>query len=1118
MTFSRKAALTCGASAGAVLWASGAWAQMHNFNVPSEPAAKAIPEFARQAGVQITAPSDGLAGIQTQAITGDFDVHSALSTLLDGTGITIAADDGHSIVLASANLSAGTGPVRPAGIQLAQAQQVAQAAPAQTAQPAVEEVLVTGSLIHGAAAVGVPVTSLGQQDFLEAGAVTTSDLLKTQPSVSVLESLTATNTGGDIGGIQRVSLHNVGRTLLMVDGVRMTGQGINGTSTDPSFIPSLALDSLDVLADGASATYGSDAIGGVVNVLLKRGYDGAVSEFRISDSTDIGGLSLMGSQLYGRKWDSGDITLTYQYINQAPVYGPARDYFTYDFIPWGLNNVTPLNSADPGIVSIGSAKAPAGTPLGFATSAGTTCSNCFSIPKGQNGVGLTWAQILANPGESNEINPYNESWVLPQVTRSSSVLTFDQDIWRGGLVPDIQFFATGFYDHRNLVEHSSASGGFAQGNAFTAAVPTTNPYYPIGAPAGLIMNYDINSQVLGRGGAVSSDGHYEVGFNLDLPYSWLGKLFYARTTDSNAQDFDNVVNANAVSAALGNTVPASGKFASFTKPANIPYLNLFCDPTAFTCNTAATLNYIIASRQATEHERFNEAGATFDGPLFGLPGGPLRAAIGVDYLSEDLFSSNVDGTTSQIGESAPGITIQSFSQTIFASFAQLNVPIVGKDNDIPLIESLEFELSGRIDNYSTFGVTKNPKISATWNVAEGLTLRATLGTSFRAPSFTNLGSNGATIQPLNSAAGNPSDNMPTCPVVGQPAKPGSAAAEIDPNCTAALQFLGGLVAKAGGAALTALMSPPGFNLNPETSHNWAVGFDFAPTDFLRGFDLSASLYNVKIDGTLGAYSAGSGLDDPAGRSAFILNTDPNFANYVNALVATPYAQTNIIRSGIMFIQNGGTENAGWSVWKGIDFNGSYDWDMGEFGAWNAGIVGNFQLQRKSQSAPGVAVLDAFATGLNSGGRLNYRVRLGWTEPAPSAWSVTLFMNYKAHWGSNEVDDTTSRTAPPACFLIGNTPCNASGLPQFAQYTQQFPSITLYQPAWITFDLSVGYNLGDRPANDYLKNVAFYLAINDINDKAPTFYYNGVGKQANAYNGQMADPMQRVVSLAITKKW
>src|SRR6185437_7282885 len=239
----------------------------------------------------------------------------------------------------------------------ANAQQVAQAQTAQ-AQEVPEQVLVTGSLIHGTAAVGVPVTNLGTQDFTQTGNISIGDLFRTVPQANVAPGPGAVNSGGHQERETRVNIRGLDqtgpRTLLMVDGLRFPPQADGLCAIDPSIIPALALDRVDILADGASATYGSDAIAGVINVILKRGFDGAVTLLHVQAPTDGGGMQLQASQLYGRTWDGGDITLTYEFTHEQPIKGTVHSNFTMNYTPWGLDNEIPIGASMPGTITTGS--------------------------------------------------------------------------------------------------------------------------------------------------------------------------------------------------------------------------------------------------------------------------------------------------------------------------------------------------------------------------------------------------------------------------------------------------------------------------------------------------------------------------------------------------------------------------------------------------------------------------------------------------------------------------------------------------------------------------------------------------------------------------------------------
>ena len=137
------------------------------------------------------------------------------------------------------------------------------------------------------------------------------------------------------------------RELLMVDGMRVPPMTNQVAVLDASIIPALALDRIDVLVDGASATYGSDAITGVINIVLKRNFDGAVSQVRYTAGTG-GKNRYQASQMWGRTWDGGDITLTYEWLDEQPVYGNAHSNFTVNYTPWGLDNQIPIASSFPG--------------------------------------------------------------------------------------------------------------------------------------------------------------------------------------------------------------------------------------------------------------------------------------------------------------------------------------------------------------------------------------------------------------------------------------------------------------------------------------------------------------------------------------------------------------------------------------------------------------------------------------------------------------------------------------------------------------------------------------------------------------------------------------------------
>ncbi|MDE2475846.1 MAG: TonB-dependent receptor [Alphaproteobacteria bacterium] len=1042
----------------------------------------------------------------------------------------------------------------------------AQAQTAATQQPP-EQVLVTGSLIHGAATVGVPVTNLSDQDFKETGSLTVADVLKELPAVSVQVSNAINESGGQLIHNQDVVIHNVtsgnaSESLLMIDGIRFPPQGLGFCVVDPSIIPTLALERVDILADGASATYGSDALAGVVNAVLRRGFDGAITQVQYGQSTDIGGASVDAQQLYGRKWDSGDVTVSYEYYHIEAIHGPGRSYFTTNFVPFGYDNRDPIGVSMPGVVSTGSLKTdPTLAAQGFSAKAGNlACTNCFSIPTGTGwnfgsqapGPTISWAALQTHPGVLNEHNSAQYADILPSQERNAGSLVFDQNIFAG-----VSLFVEGFYSERRSIELYTPGASPASQLALSAVpVPTINPYYPTGAPSNLRVSYDLGVDADTVVNSGETAGRYAAGFNLDLPFNWFGKLYYSTSIDNSYGNSTNMVNSNMVTAALGGTVTVPAGSISpndsaytFTKPANVPYLNLFCDASVFTCNSPATLAYIHAYRDYTVRWKIGEFGANFDGPLFSLPGGDVKAAIGANrYSNTTLFQENFNFSTPSTA--IPSLLYDPESYNDWAVYGQLDIPIVGPNNQLPLVEALSLEAAYRYDSYNLFGSIAVPKVAGSWTVADGFTLRANWGKGFRAPNPAEVSPvNGALDQPLNLAGGDTQDDIvfncsPVRNLPGGKANPGTLQAILNPTCSAneALAAPGGITISGGSGIASAVRS--GTGISPEKSDSWNLGFNFTPTDpFLKGISVDVVWYNLRINGVIstngsGLASGNAGPNDPLGNvctapgnncqwyvraNPNLPITDPSNAAFfamVQSLINNPKSVVPVANlTNIEFIQDNASENQGFKSISGIDFNGRYDFDLGELGAWNAGLTGNYQLTSVTQAEAGGPILSDFI-GQSSGGRLHYRARLGWADTTGDlqGLSVTGFLNFIPHSPSPSSSISGGGNIPSACFWqTGATmPCYA-GAPTYGPFAN-YPGAT---PGMYTWDMSFGYNTGTRPANLYLQNVNLQLTVLNVLNKAPAFQYNissGRAVAAQIANQFGISPLQRFINIAITKSW
>jgi len=296
--------------------------------------------------------------------------------------------------------------------------------------------------------------------------------------------------------------------------------------------------------------------------------------------------------------------------------------------------------------------------------------------------------------------------------------------------------------------------------------------------------------------------------------------------------------------------------------------------------------------------------------------------------------------------------------------------------------------------------------------------------------------------------------------------------------------------------------------------NWGLGFDFAPTRFLKGLDVQATWYSVKINGVLRNFGnpttnrfndstvgfvfvVPSDLRDPVTNAQLCPGMDltpascPQFQEMVRLALAHPTdAVPAIAQTLIYWINDGGTMNKGFQKTDGIDWSASYDWDWGSLGAWNIGMTGTYYLHQRGNTDAstiyGAQITDFYHTtiasvggveqnGIESIPRFKYRARLGWSN---GTWNATGFTDYASHFFHTQ-------TAPPnvnfQCLAQGGTvgggtfPCAISG------YTN-------IEPSYYTFDLSVGYDTTDKPANEYLRNIGIQLIVANITDRHSSYEY------------------------------
>jgi iron complex outermembrane receptor protein len=779
----------------------------------------------------------------------------------------------------------------------------------------VKEVVVTGTHIRGTPPVGSSLLAVDRKDIELTGATTTDQVLELQPQVFNFGiSDTQRNGTGGAGNITygtAVNLRGLSpyATLTLIDGHRAPPSGTTGAAVDPSTIPTIMLQEVDIVPDGASATYGSDAIAGVVNLILRRNFEGVEASARggVGDDYNESQFDLLA----GHHWSSGQLTIGFENSYNSALSGNSRSFYSSDLTSRGGSD-NRVNTCSLGTINANGVN--------------------YAIPAG--GVTQATAGSLV-AGTQNLCDPLKYEDLIPQQRRYTTALTFDQTI-----TPWLSVYADGYASTRSYERHAPLASG-------PLTVTNANPYFV--APPGTnatseTVNYWFGGQ--GLGNTWTDNGHsanYQatIGFKAKLPYDWRWdtSVSYGRDDDQDNEQYIDASAAN-VAAALTSTNPSTA-------------LNLFGS------NSTALLksldNYVWIAPGKFVQELVD---SKFDGPLFPLPGGEVKAAFGVEYESQALTQGLVLGTTQSYAPAFGGL--QHLSRDDYSLYGELFVPIIGENNNVPFVKRLDLDAGVRYTDYSDVGSTSNPKVGINWTVNDQLKIHASYGTSFRAPELSEIYSPVTAVFVQTYAT-------PSGPQIGY--------------------TLGG-----GNTGL-----------KPETATTWSIGGDITPK-FAPGLKVSLNYFNINYANQISSYLSNLNILENPGEYAKVINYCPSPACtalenkyvYGTGPGATPYPVFGPILSSPYVFVNGQPLNLATTLTDGIDFQVDYRRPTEKYGSFDFGLNGTYFLSYQESVAPGAPVVDALNT-IGFPMRLRFRGDVTWTY---EAWNAALFVNYENSYQNN----------------------------------------------------------------------------------------------------------------------
>ncbi|AWB79496.1 MULTISPECIES: TonB-dependent receptor plug domain-containing protein [Stenotrophomonas] len=829
-----------------------------------------------------------------------------------------------------------------------------------------DRIEVTGSRIRQVdTETAQPVLSISRASIEKSGFKTVADVLQNiaaagSPAISRSEPL---SSGEAVGGFY-IDLRNLGaeRTLVLVDGKRL-GASVSGLQ-DVSQIPSAIVERIDVLKDGASSIYGSDAIAGVINIITRKNFQGLEANAYVGQYGEGDGQKTSYDFVAGFTGDRGSITIGAEYAEEKEVWAKDRWFSRYPrttFHP--AQNWSPVSQ--------------------WGTIIDPDTDDWLVLNRGGDYRDVNQYHDQDFAGITGDTSNSNTQMHLLTPTKRRSVFANVQY----DLTDNIRFVSDLLYTRR---ESQAQVAGYPLQSAsyerLGAKWDADSYYNPFGKDMGFMRRgWEVPRLSTNKLTTFRFTGALQGSFQFnDKYFDWEAGYIYQNSENQQSQTGN--YNVLAVNAATGPSFynPATGRVECGTAAGLVDGSNPIYGPGAGGClpwNPAIPYGrtgdggltgnpdlqqFLFPTTKNTGEVTTKTYYANIAGSLFTLPAGDLGFALGYEYR-EDKGSYNPDAL-SQTGYStdlAAGPTGGGYD--VNEVYLELNVPILA---DLPGAKELSFNAATRYSKYSTFGNTTNNKFGLKWKPIDQLLVRATYAEGFRAPTIDNLyGGSSQTFayftDPCDTDFGS----------TGQPGVAARCAAAIGPTASTFRQLRQGYVPASGPDEQTpdpfnAVSNP---NLTPEKSKSKTVGLVWSPT-FAQGLNMSLDWWNIKITNTIVTDSPDDQLNDcyvlGIAERCNSFTRDPNRHNVINLTYAP--------------------RNAGYQETEGFDFDVAYRFETDSWGTFNANLQNSYVTKNVLKTTNAQQVPVSILNGFGSNFRLRSNLVLGWER---GDWGVTWGTRY-----------------------------------------------------------------------------------------------------------------------------
>lgn len=846
-------------------------------------------------------------------------------------------------------------------------------AQAQTTDNNVARVEVTGSRIRQVdIETAQPVQVVTAEQIQKSGLITVGDIISNlsstgTPAFSKGSVLTSNREQGG----QYANLRNLGgqRVLVLVNGKRWT-VSLAGY-TDMSTIPSAMIDHIEILKDGASSIYGSDAIAGVVNIILKKSMEGGQLSVYNGRNQKGDGKTTDYSLTYGTGNDKGSLMFGLTSNSQGNVWANARPetmfsngqlHYNAGFgaSPWGrITNVSATGGS------------------------GTAFNKILNHTGGYNGDGVGSAS-------NNQANYHNYLNPAPDadVYNSSDEMEFQAGdrltsfFTKGTLeLPYSMRLTTSAlyaerFSPRQIAGYPLNSTSQSKFPVYIDKDSYYNPYgnQGVGVTPGTGQDLWFARRTIEVPRVTNNTNQtVRIDANLEGEFNLIGKTWNWDASYTHSAVTGNVLstgNLNLVNLkkALGPSFKNASGVVQCGTPANpislaecVPW-DILGGPSA---STPAALAYSMSTGQATYGSKVDSATANITGELFNLPAGAVGVAAGLEHRTVSGYDR--PGQFEQSGYSTDLAGNASFGKyTVKEAYVEANIPLL---KGMPMAELLAVDLASRYSDYSSFGNTTNSKGSIQWRPVKDVLVRATYAQGFRAPTLADTFGGGSQtfdtyLDPCDSAFG----AAATDPTV----KARCAAAGVPATFRQKNQAGNFIASTGGGQTPTPFMSGFGNStLTPETATSRTAGIVYSPV-WLNGLSASLDYYDIRIKNRIAAISANQTAN------FCYVNNDPNYCAKITRDPLTGQI-VNLLR---------GNANLGETQTKGLDLSLSYRFPRtawGQFGFRSESTWVKSYRTKSSNTADWTEYVGEWGTL-----RLKSNLGLDWNQ---GNWSSTFATRY-----------------------------------------------------------------------------------------------------------------------------